>query len=224
MSNSKKYIPSKKTALRGVVVLAGLALIGVGSVGVYRWFVATRLEPVDVPKAVAQQTVTETTDEPDESPINPESYEVPADQPRQISIAARNIQGFIQKVGIDQKNAIATPGNINLAGWYINSVLPGELGVSLIDGHVRGKYNDGIFKQLHTVQPGDAITVEYGDRTVRQFEAVSIHEYTIDETTQKQFDQIPGIDKQLTLITCGGAFIKETNSYEKRIVVIAKGV
>lgn len=224
MRNFRKILPNKKTALRLVAVATGLTLIVVGLVGLYQWFIATRLQPVDIPVEVSNQTVVQTATEPDEAPINADTYTVANDMPRQIKIAARNIAGFIQKVGIDQNNAVATPGNINLAGWYTNSVLPGEPGVSLLDGHVQGKYNDGIFKQLHTVEPGDQIEIEYGDKTVRNFEAVSINEYTVEETTAKQFDQMPGIDSQLTIITCGGKFIKETNSYEKRIVVVAKGL
>jgi hypothetical protein len=134
------------------------------------------------------------------------------------------VKGFIQQVGIDQFNAIATPSSIHIAGWYSGSVKPGESGVSIIDGHVYGRYNSAIFYDLKNVKSGDNITVEYGDARRVNFSVVKVVLYSKDETSQQIFEKLPSVDRQLLLISCTGKFIKSSQTYDKRVFVYAKKV
>lgn len=164
-----------------------------------------------------------TVDSPDEK--NPggisDKYKVPADQPRVINIPHLNTSGYVQRVGIDHKNAMVAPNNIFFAGWYTGSVAPGEKGVSIIDGHVRGKYSDGIFRHLTKLRKDDTIRIQMGDTTWREFTVTEANIYPVENSAKALFKDDPDIERELRLITCDGIFDKRTQTYSKRLIVTA---
>ena len=172
---------------------------------------------------VTSEVVTASTTTPQEVPVEESTVApTPADMPRSIDLPTIQASGFIQKVGVDQANAVAVPTNIFLTGWYINSVKPGEPGVSLIDGHVQGVYKEGIFKKLAKLQKNDVFHVLYGDGSRRSFTVQSVTDYSVEEASAKMLEPVANIERQLNLITCAGAYNKQTSQYEKRTLVVAR--
>jgi len=173
----------------------------------------------------AGRTVTEDTDSPSEVQVSSKvatDYKVPADQPRSISIPSISASGLVEMVGLTKDNAVAVPSSIYFAGWYTNSVAPGEPGLSIIDGHVSGRYNPGIFKSIKSLKTNDEISVEFGDKSIRKFQVVSVTIVPETKAAQILFKKQNSIPKQLNLITCGGKFDKKTQSYADRVIVVAK--
>jgi LPXTG-site transpeptidase (sortase) family protein len=160
--------------------------------------------------------------DPEEKKPNTSNYNVPADHPRSIYSRELGVDGFIQQVAINKSGNVAAPSNINLAGWYVNSNLPGLEGLSIIDGHVNGKHKGGIFKQLSKAKVGMRFDIEYGDRTTKTFEVVAKKQVSERQSSSILFAKDGAIDSQLNLITCGGDFDRQTNAYVDRIIVIAK--
>lgn len=196
-------------------------MIGFGLWGFWQRHQTTNNPDPTIPTEV----VTHSTDRPDETPPKcDDSYTVPADQPRKIELPSLSVSGCIQPVGVDQENKIAVPTNIHVAGWFVDSVLPGDQGVSIIDGHVQGRYTEGIFKRLDELRPGDEVIVEFGDLSRQEFEAVSIGSYTVEQTSIEQYKALDGAERQLTLITCGGNYDPATQSYDQRTIVRAKSL
>ena len=111
-----------------------------------------------------------------------------------------------------------------MAGWYTDSAKPGEQGVSILDGHVHGRFEPGIFENIHKLKAGDAITVEYGDGTRHNFSVVKVSTYAANEAAAHMFDKLPSTDKELVLITCGGTYNKVDSSYDQRVLVYAKNI
>jgi LPXTG-site transpeptidase (sortase) family protein len=175
---------------------------------------AEELEVVDI--------VTESLDIPDES--EPKEFYVPPDLPKILTIPSISVRGYIQSVGTDQDNLIAVPTNVHLAGWYINSAKPGEVGLSIIDGHRDGTTMGGIFRNLERLKKGEKITVEYGDGSLKEFEVVDLKTLSIEDAYDFMYSRIGGVDIQLNLVTCGGKWSNEINTYEDRIIVRAKGI
>ena len=196
----------------------GIGLIAIGAYGLLQWYTTTHRH--ETPAIVAPASPSADTNV-DETPVKEESWRVPADMPRKIEISAISLEGMIQQVGVDREGAVGVPSNVNLAGWYTNSVKPGEKGVSLIDGHVSGRYSDGIFKNIHKLAENDEIKMEYGDGSRRSFIVVDVRSYSPQEAASQQYEQHPNIEKQLTLITCGGAFDNASDSYSQRVIVRA---
>lgn len=169
------------------------------------------------------EIISATIDKPSEK--NPgkvtEDYKVPNDQPRVIDIPSLGVNAYVQRVGIDQHNTMVAPTSIFFAGWYVGSVPPGEKGVSIIDGHSTGQYEDGIFRHLTNLVKGDTIRIEMGDSSWREFIVNSTNTYSVEESSKALFIDEPSIDRELHLITCDGIFDKNTQTYDKRLIVTA---
>lgn len=206
--------------VRWLLVLVGAGLLIFAAYGLWDWSDATR-NPNPV---IEDVTVTHSVDKPDETKPTQacEDYQVPPSQPRRIEIQSLGVDGCIQKVGIDQNNAIAVPTNIHLAGWYTGSALPGDSGVSIVVGHVLGRYNDAIFDSLGTLKEGDTFRIQFGDMSWKEFEVVSTDDYSIERTATEQFRQLDGVESQLNLVTCGGTWLPDENTYDRRVIVRSK--
>lgn len=212
---------NKRTiVLKTVIVTISLGLIVYGAWGLWQWYAATH---APTPPTISSKIVTHSTDEPEETPpACDDSYKVAASEPRKIEIPSLGVSGCIQKVGIDQKNAVAVPANIHVAGWYTNSPLPGQKGVSVIDGHVMGRYSNAIFTPLKNAKAGDIIRIELGNTSWKEFEVVDTTSYPVGEVMNHLFTPLNDVDSQLTLITCGGTFDRSSQAYNERIIVRAK--
>ncbi len=200
-------------------VVMGSALITLGVLGIVNWLGVTYIESSEV----SVDVVTSSVDTPAEDDISEqcEAYDPADDMPRYISIPSASIGGCIQRVGVDQYEAIAVPANIYLAGWYVNSARPGSDGVSVIDGHVLGRYNDAIFANLDNVSVGDFIEIEMGDGSLLDYTVIDTEVYDVDDAIEPLLEQIEGVDSQVNLITCTGTFDREAGTYNQRVIVRA---
>lgn len=196
----------------------GLALLGLGI-----WQAFDRWSATNGVSVIAQIAPAD-VDEPDETKPDTQTtaYEVPADHPRRIVLNSLGVDGFVQQVGLTSKNAVGVPANIHVAGWFNETVLPGQKGLSIIDGHVTGIYNDGIFVGLMQMKPGDTFEVEYGDRSKKTFEVVDVRKMPESESAKFLFERDQSINAQLNLITCGGDFDTQADQYVDRVVVVSK--
>ncbi|MER7858372.1 class F sortase [Amycolatopsis japonica] len=123
-------------------------------------------------------------------------------------------------VGKDGKMSVPSAKNPMQAAWYRLSPVPGDVGPSILLGHVDGNKQPGIFYKLKDVNPGDEVLVERSDGKNLKF--------VVEKKDQVPKDQFPeeavygNTDKpQLRLITCGGVFDKEEHSYKDNIIVYA---
>lgn len=171
----------------------------------------------------SEEVITFSTREPSEE-IPSEDYFVSADLPKEINIPSVNIKGFVQQVGIDKDNEMVFPNNIHVAGWYINSIKPGEKGLSIINGHVDGVYSGGIFYNLHDVSVGEEFTVFYGDGVEYRFRILDKVKVSKFEANNILFSKIQEIESQLNLITSSGDFFVDTEDYDQRLIVISERI
>lgn len=212
--------------IRQRLILATGLLLAV-MIGV-QTYVVLRNRHASPPVAKATPTpvpgVSVSTTTPDE--VKPQKGSYPAlptgSEPENIAIPSVGIDHFIQRVSVDQTGAIAVPTNIHLAGWFTNSVTPGDKGLSIIDGHVDGRVADGIFKHLAEVKTGDKIVITEADGVVRNFSVMSVQTVATADAGNLLFSQDPSVVSQLNLITCGGTFDATQKQYDKRVIVSAK--
>ncbi len=106
-----------------------------------------------------------------------------------------------------------------VAGWHLNSVVPGQAGNAVISGH--NNIGGSIFRNLHKLQPGDTITVwnNVGTAVAYTVDKVSIvpEKYATAEQRAANAQMISATsDERLTLITCWPAL-----SNTHRVIVVA---
>ena len=106
------------------------------------------------------------------------------------------------------------------ASWFNGSPTPGEIGPSVIFGHVDGDKQAGIFFHLHELTKGDLVLVTRADGRTATFQVTKIEE--IPKNTFPT-DEVYGntADAELRLITCGGSFDSAAHSYRDNIIVFA---
>lgn len=203
------------TLLRAML-LAGAAI----SAGVALWLaipyvIATQTGP-SFPDA--GEVITTSSLEPSER--TPQTLPPSSDKPNapyQLIIPALHLTAPIQNVGLDQEDRIAVPSNIHFAGWFTQSDRPGSDGLTILDGHVHGRYVPGVFHQLHTLSAGDEIIITQSSGLRHRY-IVSTRSTVSAENNKPLFDTVT--EPTLRLITCSN-FNASTQSYDDRLIVTA---
>jgi LPXTG-site transpeptidase (sortase) family protein len=197
----------------------GLTLLLLLIVGVVVWIAAS---PRSTPPPAVPEIVTYSTDKPSEEPP-PKDFAWKGDpaDPKRIKLPTIATEGFVQHVGVDQNKQVAVPSNIHMAGWFVDTVRPGHKGLSVIDGHVDGREQGGIFRQLQQLKKDDEFQIELGSGEVKRFRVVNITTVETAKAASVLFSQDPKIVSQLNLITCGGTFDRAKQQYDKRVIVTA---
>lgn len=203
----------KKYFIIGLVVLQTLVVF------VFIWL---RLN-VDIGSPNEGETITYSTNTPEETKVDKQTYTWTGldTYPKYIDLPTIGAEGFIQKVGVDQNKQVAVPSNIHFAGWFADSVIPGQKGLSIIDGHVTGRYNDAIFKDLINIKVDDTFQIEFGDGSTKTFKVIDLQTVAVDAAASVLFSQKSKVTNQLNLITCTGDFDEENQLYNKRLIVLS---
>jgi LPXTG-site transpeptidase (sortase) family protein len=136
----------------------------------------------------------------------------------------------IPEIGVDTSIVplgLASDGTVEVppieahspAGWYDGSPTPGQLGPSVILGHVTvGQYGDGVFLRLDRLKPGERVDVLLQDRVSATFTVDSVRTVAKDRfPTQEVYGNVGR--PELRLITCGGP--RTSGGYLDNVVVFA---
>lgn len=204
-----------------------LLLLAVGAV-LLTWsvtyFVQRHAATQGIPVLTTEVITDDQQVQPDERKPNMQAdYIVPADHPRRIIIDSLGVDGFVQRVGLTKEHAVGVPNNIHIAGWFIDSVTPGQPGLSIIDGHVGGVYtSDAIFKRLSELSVGATFRIEFGDLSIKEFAVVETKTLPEERAAEALFFKEPSIAAQLNLITCGGRYDTKRETYEERVIVVSR--
>ena len=219
-AKSRSHLQSllSRPRIRLTILIAGLLLVGIGLNALRNWH---NIQNAGVPSG---NTVSvESTDAPSEQPV-PDTYSVPADKPLSIQLPTIKVEGYIEQVGVDKDNRMVVPSNVHMGGWYTKGALPGEDGLSIIDGHVHGIYAKGIFYNLGKLKADDAFTVTFGDKSIRKFKVTKVQTVSAKEADKTLFVRDKTISKQLNLITCTGKYNKDSKTYDSRVIIVAEAV
>jgi LPXTG-site transpeptidase (sortase) family protein len=211
---------AKQYLLYGMAVV--VFVIGLGA-SIQGWLAN---QAVTTQASVLSQHTTRGGDAEQPSEDPPQStggYSVAPELPRMISIPSIQVNARILHLGVDDKNVLKSPNNIFDTAWYQSSARPTDTkGAMLIDGHVSGPTKHGVFYDIKKLKKGDDIVVERGDGQKIHFEVVEVMTTLAEEVNMSAL--LRSIDESklgLNLITCGGTFNAETNTFESRTQVFA---
>lgn len=165
---------------------------------------------------------TDTVPNEDKPTTSLSSYSVMPDMPKILKIDKLEVNARIKPVGVNQSNAIKVPASTFDVGWYDKSAKPDKNGTMVLNGHVSGPTQKGVFYRLSTLKPGDKITAVRGDNAQFNYTVTDIKEYDSDKVDMPKVltTSVAG-KKGLNIITCSGKFNAVNNSYTKRVVVFA---
>jgi Sortase domain len=143
--------------------------------------------------------------------------------PVSVSIPAIGVKSRLLHLGLNSDGSIAVPSverSANLAAWYKYSATPGQIGASVIEGHVDSRYGPAVFFRLGALRPGNTIDVTLADGITAIFRVTGVRVYTKSNFPARTVYGEAGY-AALRLITCGGAFDFATGHYLSSTVVFA---
>ena len=144
--------------------------------------------------------------------------------PVHVHIPAIDVDSKIGPIGLTRSGEIRTPplDRDSHAYWLDVSPTPGQLGPSVILGHVdSAAYGPAVFFRLGDMRQRDKIYVTRADHQVAVFEVQRVVEYK--KTSFPTLAVYGNTDyAALRLVTCGGTFDPAIHSYESNIVVYAE--
>ena len=146
--------------------------------------------------------------------------------PISIWIPAIGVNSRLLYVGLNPDGTIQVPPLddpplTNEAAWYKYSPTPGQLGPSIIEGHVDSlSAGPSVFFRLGALKPGDLVYITLADRQVAVFKITGVRLYPKDHfptsTVYGNTDYAA-----LRLITCGGSFDEQSHHYDSNVVAFA---
>lgn len=121
-------------------------------------------------RSATEQAAAEMISETRRSEADYNNHQVADDMPRLIRINSLDVTAKIETVGIGKGKQLITPHNIFDVGWYEGARKPGESGAVLLNAHVAGPNERGVFYYLRTLNQGDVIEIERGDGHIFTYE------------------------------------------------------
>lgn len=156
----------------------------------------------------------------------PQPLHLPASKPTHIDIPAINVHSPVIPIGKagDGGLAVPQPGpHLNDVAWYKNSPTPGQLGPSVLEGHIDTLQGPSVFLYLADLTPGDTISIARADDNVAVFTVNAVRSYPTHHAFPTRLVYGAGGDLDhatLRLITCAN-FDDSTGHYEGNTIVYA---
>jgi hypothetical protein len=148
---------------------------------------------------------------------------LPRSRPVRVDIPAIGVRSQLLDLGLNSDGTIEVPSlaaNADEAAWYKYSATPGEIGSSVIEGHVDSLAGPAVFFRLGALHPGDTIDVTLADGVTAIFRVTGVRDYPKDQFPGRLIYGSADYPA-LRLITCGGAFDSATGHYLSSTVVFA---
>ena len=127
-------------------------------------------------------------------------------EPVGLRIPAVGVDTPVMRLGLAPDGSVQVPPITadDRAGWYRHSPAPGQVGPSVILGHVTvGSYGDGVFRHLGRLRRGDRIVARLENGADAEFGVTAVR--TVAKAEFPADDVYGDVDRpELRLITCGG--------------------
>lgn len=146
-----------------------------------------------------------------------------ASPPISVTIPAIGVHSQLLHLGLNPDGTIAVPPLTAVpsqAAWFTGSPTPGQIGTSVIEGHVDSYQGPAVFFRLGNLKPGDTADVTLADGTVAVFRVTGVRAYAKDNFPTLAVYEDTAYPS-LRLITCGGDFDHATGHYLANTVVFA---
>lgn len=138
-------------------------------------------------------------------------------RPTRIEIPTIGVDTSI--IDLDIRGALPeVPSDFDEVGWYEQTRKPGEIGPSVLAGHIDSTSGPAVFFRLDELVDGDQIVIHDVDGETRTFEVVDSGQYPKEALPDEVFGFGEPVS-ELRLITCGGTFDRNAGHYKDNVVV-----
>jgi hypothetical protein len=148
---------------------------------------------------------------------------LPRSEPVSLDIPAIGVKSELLHLGLNADGSLQVPSLFALpseAAWYKYSATPGQIGPSVIEGHVDTYNGPSVFYRLGALVPGDTVDVTLADGARATFRVTGVRSYPKADWPWRVIFGSTNY-AALRLITCGGTFDYATGHYLSNTVVFA---
>ncbi|WP_307135939.1 class F sortase [Streptomyces aurantiacus] len=142
--------------------------------------------------------------------------------PVALRIPAIEVDTPVMRLGLASDGSVQVPPieADDRAGWYQHSPTPGQVGPSVILGHVTvGDYGDGVFRHLSRLRRGEEIVARLENGKDARFTVSDVR--TVAQAEFPTDDVYGDVGRpELRLITCGGP--RSGDGYRDSVIVFAE--
>jgi hypothetical protein len=140
--------------------------------------------------------------------------------PVRLLIPSIGVDTAVERVGLRGDGTLQQPSGWQIAGWYTGSVRPGDVGPSIIIGHVDSVHGPAVFFRLRELRRGQVVVVQGKDGRPVTFVVDTAAAYA---KTNLPTNAVYGATSlpELRLVTCTGDFDYNARSYVDNLVVSA---
>ncbi|MFF9101642.1 class F sortase [Streptomyces rubrogriseus] len=139
-----------------------------------------------------------------------------------LRIPAIGVDTPVMGLGLAADGTVEVPPvtDDDRAGWYRHSPTPGQVGPSVLLGHVTvGRYGDGVFRRLAQLRRGERIEARLENGTAAEFTVTAVR--TVAKADFPTDDVYGDVARpELRLITCGGP--RDGEEYRDNVIVFAE--
>jgi sortase (surface protein transpeptidase) len=222
---------TRKSAARQFSLSFGAVavLLLTGYVSVDTWMTNRKLEAGSTAVAGAtdskkeQKTTLPKDAQPDQTPLpinTLANYSVAPDVPRAVYVDKIQVAARTLPMSVDSDGTLQAPYSAFDAGWYTDSVKPGETGAMVFDGHSSGDTRIGTFGKLDQLSNGDVIRIQTGDMKEYKYKVVKKETVSRDKVDmQKVVLPYGNAIEGANFITCSGAWLEDDNTLSERTIV-----
>lgn len=141
--------------------------------------------------------------------------------PVHLTIASLGISTTVGRLGLQANHQVMVPPNVHTVGWFRLGPTPGQMGSSVILGHVDSYLGPGVFFQIKSMRVGSSIEVRLADGVTTRFVVTRVVQYSKTGFPDRLVYGSHGT-RSLNLVTCGGVFDHATGSYLSNVVVFSR--
>lgn len=176
---------------------------------------ASAADPSPAPAAGAAPTGSEP------APTQVPQDVLPASAPTRVRVPDLGVDASLVTLGLQPSGEMEVPDGGADVGWYDQSPTPGEVGPTVLAGHVSWDGEPAVFFDLGSMVPGQLVDVVRQDGATVTYRVTGVEQHPKDEfPTLRVYGNTDG--PQLRLITCGGTFDDASGHHRDNIVVYAE--
>jgi LPXTG-site transpeptidase (sortase) family protein len=157
-----------------------------------------------------------------EEPSGAPGKRLPRSKPVRLLIPKISVDAPFTELSITPSGQLEAPpaGDINLVGWHAEGPSPGEIGTSVIAGHLDTKTSPAVFAGLSELSKGDVFHVRRADGRKASFVVDDVETFEKDKFPDERVYGDTG-QAEVRLITCAGAYDTAVKDYTENLVVFA---
>lgn len=143
--------------------------------------------------------------------------------PSLLTIPSLKIAAPFELLGIKSDHTIQVPKDYMSVGWFVYGAKPGEIGTSVIIGHLDSPKGRAIFADLSKIKIGEKIVIQRTDGSIVTYIVESTAKYSQDNFPTNEIYS-PVAYAGIRLITCSGTYNKNAKHYSDNFVVFGRKI